>query len=76
MRERLILSFISFVYTRTPPWGASQVVLVVKILPASVRDIRDTGSIPGSGRSRSGHSNPLQYSCQENPVDRVAWWAI
>ena len=31
---------------------------------------------PGSGRSpRGGHSNPLQYSCQENPVDRGAWRA-
>ena len=31
--------------------GASQVALVVKNLPASAGDIRDTGSIPGSGRS-------------------------
>jgi len=22
-----------------------------------------------------GHSNPLQYSCLENPMDRGAWWA-
>ena len=22
-----------------------------------------------------GHSNPLQYSCLENPMDRRAWWA-
>ena len=22
-----------------------------------------------------GGSNPLQYSCLENPVDRGAWWA-
>ena len=29
------------------PW-ASQVVLVVKNLPASLGDIRDVGSIPGS----------------------------
>ena len=28
------------------------------------------GSIPGLGRSPGGrHGNPLQYSCQENPVD-------
>ena len=34
------------------------------------------GSIPGSGRSPGrGHSNPLQYSCLENPMDRGAWWA-
>ena len=27
------------------------------------------GSIPGSGRfPRGGHSNPLQYSCLENPL--------
>ena len=22
-----------------------------------------------------GNGNPLQYPCQENPVDRGAWWA-
>ena len=49
---------------------ASQVVLVVKNLPASAGDIRDTGLIPGSGTSpREEHGNPLQYSCQENPMD-------
>ena len=33
-------------------------------------------SIPGSGRSPGGgHGNPLQYSCQENPMDRGASWA-
>ena len=21
-----------------------------------------------------GNGNPLQYSCLENPMDRVAWW--
>ena len=31
-------------------------------------DAGDTGLIPGSGRSpEGGHSNPLQYSCLENP---------
>ena len=55
---------------------ASQVVLVVKNPPASARDIRDTGSIPGSGRSPGGgYGNPLQYSCLENPMDRGAWQA-
>ena len=24
----------------------------------------------------NGHSNPLQYSCLERPMDREAWWAI
>ena len=36
-------------------------------------DVRDTGSIPESGRSLGGgHGNPLQYSCLENPMDRGA----
>ena len=55
---------------------SSQVMLVVKNLPASAGDARDMGSIPGSGRSPGGgRGNPLQYSCLENPVDRGAWWA-
>ena len=41
---------------------ASQVVILVKNLPASATDIRDVGSIPGSGRfPGEGHGNPLQY---------------
>ena len=45
---------------------------MVKNPPANAGDIRDSGSIPGSGRSPAGgHGNPLQYSCLENP-----WWAI
>jgi len=35
-------------------YGASQVVLVVKNPPASAGDVRDAGSIPGSGRSPGG----------------------
>ena len=32
--------------------------------------------IPGSERSPGeGKSNPLQYSCLGNPMDRRAWWA-
>ena len=56
--------------------GASQVVLVVKNPPANAGDLRDSGSIPGLGRSPGeGHGNPLQYSCLEIPMDREAWWA-
>ena len=52
-------------------------VLVVKNLPANIRDIRDAGLILGSGRSLGeGNGNPLQYSCLENPINRGAWWAI
>ena len=46
--------------------GASQVLLVVKKLPANTGDIRDGGFIPGLERSPGGgHGNPLQYSCLE-----------
>ena len=50
---------------------------MVKNPPANAGDIRDVGSIPGSGRCPGGgHGNPLQYSCLENPMDRSVWWAI
>ena len=55
---------------------ASQVVLAVNNPPSNSRDIRDLGLMPGLGRSpRLGNGTPLQYSCQENPMDREAWWA-
>ena len=55
---------------------ASQVVPVVKNLPANAGDIRDMASIPGLGRfSGGGNGNPLQYSCLENPMDRGTWQA-
>ena len=50
--------------------------LVVKNLPANAGDAKDTGSIPGSGRSPGrSHGNLLQYSCLKNPMDRGAWQA-
>ena len=56
--------------------SASQVTLVVENLPASAGDIRDTGLIPGSGRSPGGgHDHQLQHSCLENCMDRGAWSA-
>ena len=49
----------------------------VKNPPANAGDIRDVGSVPGSGRSPGGgHGNLLQYSCLESSVDRGALWAI
>ena len=55
---------------------ASQVALVVKNLPANAGDIRDTGLIPGSGRSSGeGNDNPLQHSCLEDAMDRGGWQA-
>ena len=48
-------------------WGFPG-VSVVKNLPASARDARDLGSIPGSGRTLGGgNCSPLQYSCLEIP---------
>ena len=56
-----------------PRQGLSQAVPVAKNPPASAENIRDAGSIPGSGRSPGGgHGNPLQGSCLENPMDRGA----
>ena len=51
-------------------------VLVVKNPPASLGDLRDVGSVLGSGRSPGeGNGNPLQYCCLENPMGRGAWQA-
>ena len=50
--------------------------LVVKNPPANAGDIRDMGSIPGSGRSPGGgYHTPFQCSCLGNPRDWAAWWA-
>ena len=44
--------------------------LVVKNPPANSGDIRDVGSIPGSGRFPGGrHGNPLQFSFLKNPME-------
>ena len=51
---------------------ASQVALVEKNRPVNAGDARDAILIPGLGRSPEvGNGNPLQYSCLENPKDRV-----
>ena len=50
---------------------ASQVAPVVKNPPANAGDARDVGLIPEWGRDTGvRNDNPLQYSCQENPMDR------
>ena len=49
---------------------------MVKTPPANAGDSRDTGLIPGSGRSpRVKNGNLLQYSWLENSMNRGAWWA-
>ena len=49
---------------------------MVKNSPASARDTRDEGLIPGPGGSPGeGNGSSLQYSCLKNPLDREAWLA-
>ena len=49
---------------------------VVKNLLANAEDVRDTGVSLGSGIYPGGRNGiPLQYSCQENPMDRGSWGA-
>ena len=41
-----------------------------------MQETREADLIPGLGRfPGERHSNPLQYSCLENHMDRGAWWA-
>ena len=50
---------------------------MVKNPPANAGNVRDMGSIPGSGGSSGGgNSNPLQYSSPKNLMDRGAWRAM
>ena len=53
-------------------WGDT----LIKNPPANIGDSRDSGSIPGSGRSpRVRNGYPLQHSCLKNPMHRGVWWA-
>ena len=48
-----------------------------KELTCQCRRFRDVSSIPRLERwPGEGDSNPLQYSCLENPMNRRAWWVI
>ena len=61
-------------------WFLDTIPLVSPTLAQTVKNLpamqETPGSIPGLGRSPGeGSGNPLQYSCLENLMDRVAWWA-
>ena len=72
LNASLFLLFLFFIEV-SRLGGSFQVGLVVKNTPAHAGDMRDAGSIPGSGRSPGGgYGNPLQYSCLKNPTDRGA----
>ena len=48
---------------------------MAQMVKASAYNAGDLGSIPGSGKSPGeDNGSPLQYSCQENPIDGGAWW--
>ena len=71
LKQKRIPSLKEIGYRRPRP---SKVVQVVKNLPANTGDLRDPGSITGSGRSQGeGHGNPHQYSYLENPIDRESY---
>ena len=79
----LILSWIPDTWTFPDKLGSIKLLLGFpggtsgKNTPAHAGDIRDSGLIPGWGRSPGrGHGNPLQYFCLENPMNRGAWWTM
>ena len=58
-----VTSYLSYIFA-----GGS----TVKNLPAKAGDTENEGSIPGLGKSPGEENgNPLQYSCLENPMDRL-----
>ena len=60
--------------TQLSDWTELKSIKVVKNPPANTGDMRDSGSIPASGRSPvRGHSYPLQHSCLENSMDKETW---
>ena len=70
MLSRLVITF--------PPRSKQLSVLLLSKVDGKVSayNAGDQGSVPGSGRSPGeGNSNPLHYSCLENPMDGGAWWA-
>ena len=57
-------------YKQLPGWCSG------KEFACNTGDTEDKGLTPESERSPGGGiSNPLQYSCLDNPMNRGAWWA-
>ena len=72
-RHLFLLGFLSFFSCK----GTSQTELGFtggSDYKESACNAGDPGSIPGSGRSLGeGNSNPPQYPCLENSLDRGEW---
>ena len=48
---------------------------MAQLVKKSACNAEDPYLIPESGRSPGeGNGNPLQYTCQENSMDREDWW--
>ena len=68
-----VMGIYSFSYLKMGFPGGS----VGKEFSYNAGNTGDVGLITGSGGTTGGgHSNPLQYSCLENPIERGAWWTI
>ena len=70
----LIVCYENMYSSPTTGPGSSPSSSLVKHSPASAGDAGEMGSVPKLGRSPGEeNSNPLQYSCLGNPMDRGAW---
>ena len=81
--EGVTISFSNLLFTSPFKLKGEKNVLSTPItslggseVKASACNAGDLGSIPGLGRSPGeGNTNPLQYSCLENPMDGGTCWA-
>ena len=74
------LHFVNLLWNRKKimPQGADQKSFALPSLVAQmIKNLPVIQEIPGLGRyPGEGNSNPLQYSCLENPMNRGVWEAI
>ena len=71
--KAILMNGMTFIVTLIWFCPASSMAPVVTSVLSNAGDFKDTSLNPGLGRSPGGgHGNPLQYSCQENPMDREA----
>ena len=63
-----------FFFSQYLSWSEASQVAQWKRICLPIQEMQETH--PALGRSPGGgNSNPLQYSCLGNPMDRRAWWA-